>query len=94
MTPERYGSASTSFSAGHTRRVLEQPPTTSHDHGVEKQPILVHKSGFDQLMHERDAAGDADLPARLVLQRPHLLGQVAAQHCSVFPLRGHPECRT
>jgi hypothetical protein len=41
--------------------------------GVDEQPILVDQPGRDQGVAQRDAAGDHDVSARLLLQRSRRL---------------------
>jgi hypothetical protein len=62
----------------HVRRVLEQPAAATHYHRVNEQPVLVDQTGRDETVNQRDAAGNPDLPIHACLQRPDLVGQVAA----------------
>jgi hypothetical protein len=70
------------------RRVaLEESPSVSEDRRMDEQPVLVDHPGCDQLPDDADAAGNADLAARPLLQRMNLRDQVAVEDDGVLPKR-------
>ena len=80
------GAASSSFRAGQLEPVGEEPPAAALDRGVDEQPVLIDQPGLDQRVAQRDAAGDDDVLAPLLLQRADLLDGVTGEHGGVLPL--------
>src|SRR4051812_23868166 len=64
--------------------VRKQPSPASLHHRVDEEPVLVDQPGRDQRVAEPDAAGEDDVAAWLVLEPPHGVDGVAAQHGGVL----------
>jgi hypothetical protein len=58
---------------------------TAQDNRVDRDPVLVDQAVVHQRIDQVGAAGDQDVPARLVLQPPDLVCDVAAEERRVLP---------
>ena len=77
---------SSNLSRGKFESVWKEASATALYNGVDEQPILIDKSDLDQGMAERNAAGDHNVQALLILQNPDLLDWIARQDWGVLPL--------
>lgn len=88
--PLRKPFASRSVSWGIFEALGEEPSAAALHDGVDEQPVLVDQTAFNEGVAQRDASGDHDVLARLVLESLHLLDRIAGHDCGVLPFRvGH-----
>jgi hypothetical protein len=73
-------------SAGALESLQKQPTAAALRDGIDEQPILVDHTGREQAVAQRDAAGDHDVLARLLLERTDLLDGVTGEDRGVLLL--------